>query len=82
MKNKQHTLTETVRVAYFLMKDVKTPEGEYIPLIAVKNEPGYHQTNWNYGTNYLEATAAVNDLNTRLGLSTRDATIIQLSTMR
>ncbi len=73
--------TKTVKVAYFILETVKTPAGEYIPCIAVENEPGYHKTDWNYGTNRLQAMAAITDLNTRLGLSEREATIIQLSTM-
>ncbi|MFA5376721.1 MAG: hypothetical protein WC455_13315 [Dehalococcoidia bacterium] len=83
---KQFTWTEFVtkrsRIAFFVMETRTDNKGEYVALIAVEDESGFHITDWSWGSDFKQAQEIANERNTRLGLSKEDAAKIVCSTMR
>lgn len=69
------------RMCYFVMETVTDENGNYIPCIAVEGERGYHKTDWQWGKDLELASACADDMNEKMGISKRDAMMIQLSTM-
>ena len=74
--------TETARKCYFILETETTPDGEYIPCIAVEGESGYYKTDWRWGRDIARAREIAEEFNAKMGITKRDATLIQLSTMR
>jgi hypothetical protein len=54
----------------------------FYPGIVVQDEPGYYTTDWDYGTDFAEAAAAVIAANAKRGISQLEATDILGSSMR
>ena len=69
------------RMAYMILETERDEQG-YIPCIAVEGETGYHRTSWNYGQDLKLAQECVDGLNERMGISKKEALVIQLGTMR
>jgi hypothetical protein len=69
------------RLAYFV-NDLDEDGGTVIPCICEENSPGYHRTNWSWNCSKKEAKELVVGLNTRMGISKKDADIIMASSMR
>lgn len=57
-------------------------KGEYIALIAVEGERGFYKTDWYWGKDFNLAQECADERNARLGLSKKEAAMIQGSTMR
>lgn len=72
---------DTPRVAYFVLESHVASNGNYIALIAKEGEKGYHATDWHWGRDYRGAQQIAEDMNTRLGLSPREAAKIIARTM-
>jgi hypothetical protein len=69
-------------MAIFILENVMTPDGQYIPCIAVEGEAGYHQTDWTWGKDLKIAEKIADGRNAKMGLSKWDAMRIQMHTMR
>ena len=54
----------------------------FYPAIVVQDQPGYYRTDWDYGTDFAEAVAAVIAANAQHGVSQVEATEIVGSSMR
>lgn len=72
----------TPRIALFVMETQMNGEGEYNALIAVEGEQGYYKTDWYWGKDYKLAQEIADERNFRMGLTKREAALIQCSTMR
>ncbi len=70
------------RLAFFVMETQMNGKGEYNALIAVEGEQGYHKTDWYWGKDFKVAQDIAAERNSRLGLSKKEAALIQCSTMR
>ena len=70
------------RKVYFIMETLTDNNGNYIPCIAVENVRGFYRTDWEWGNDLDIAQQIVDDRNEKLGLSKKEAMIIQLSSMR
>lgn len=70
------------RLAFFVMKTQMNSQGEYNALIAVENESGYYRTDWFWGKDFKIAQEIADERNARMGLTKKEAAMIQLSTMR
>jgi hypothetical protein len=67
--------------AYIIQDTVKTVDGEFIPCIAIEGVPGYHKTDWHWGTDRGIAQECANDKNQQLGLSADRVIEITLSSL-
>ena len=74
--------TEAPRIAIFVMETQMNDKGEYIALIAVEGERGFYKTDWYWGKDFNLAQECADERNARLGLSKKEAAMIQGSTMR
>lgn len=72
----------TPRIALFVMETQMNDKGEYNALIAVEGEQGYYKTDWYWGKDYKLAQEIADERNFRMGLTKREAALIQCSTMR
>lgn len=70
------------RRCYFVTDFAKDEEGNYIPCIAEEGTPGYWRTDWNWGSDLAQAEKFASLKNQALGLTDRDAFLIQVSSMR
>ena len=70
------------RMAFFVMETNMNSQGEYNALIAVENERGYYKTDWYWGKDFKKAQEIADERNFRMGLSRKEAAMIQCSTMR
>lgn len=70
------------RIAIFVMETQMNDKGEYIALIAVEGERGFYKTDWYWGKDFNLAQECADERNARLGLSKKEAAMIQGSTMR
>ena len=68
-------------MCYMILETVTDENGNYIPCIAVEGEKGYNRTNYHWGKDLTLAKEVATDMNTRMGISSRDAMKIILSTM-
>ena len=74
-------LTSDQKAVYFIQETVKTPEGGYIPCIAIEGESGYYLTDWDWGTDLELAEECAKKKNERLGIDDQTAQKIILGTM-
>jgi hypothetical protein len=70
------------RMVFFISELDRAEDGGYIPCIAVEGERGYHLTDWNWGDDLALANQIADERNARLGITPREAALIQLGTMR
>ncbi len=70
------------RRCYFIDEAMTDERGHYRPAIVTENEPGYHRTDYDYGTDFYRAHEAVETCNRQLGLTTSDCDEIVLSSFR
>lgn len=70
------------RIAFFILDTRKNDKGEYNALIAVEGERGFYPTDWYWGADKEMAQDVCDKRNARLGLSKKEAAMIQCSTMR
>lgn len=70
------------RIAFFVLPTRVDSNGEYIALIAVEGEKGFYQTDWHWGKDLKLAEECAEERNARLGLTKKEAALIQASTMR
>lgn len=68
------------RRAYDVLHTLTNEKGEYIPIICIEGEKGYHKTDWAWGSDYEFAKGIAEDKNRALGLTKKDAAIICAST--
>lgn len=73
---------ELPEMCVFIMETVKTEKGEFIPCIAKRGETGYYKTDWAWGTVLADAKRIADEYNERLGISQKQAVMLQISTMR
>lgn len=69
------------RVVHFVQRTVKE-NGEFIACLAEEGTKGYYKTDWPLGTDYDEAEKICEERNKEIGISKKDAFMIQISTMR
>lgn len=67
---------------YFISDFTKTPEGEFIPCIAVYGESGYYKTDWAWGSDKDMAQEICNEINERMGVHPEMAAAVVVITMR
>lgn len=70
------------RIVCFLMETVKADDGGYIPCLCREGESGYWPTDWNWGTNKKQAQEWADERNTTMGMTPKEAMLIQLETMK
>ena len=51
-------------------------------LLREQGVSGYYKTDWTWGRNIAKARQIAEEMNAKMGITPRDATLIQLSTMR
>ena len=71
-----------MKFAYFVIQTETDEEGNFIPCIVVEGEIGYHKTDWQWGKNWNLANKICDEMNEKIGISKKDAILIQLSSMR
>ena len=76
------TLPLTGKFVYFVMETEHDANG-FIPCIALDDEAGYYRTTWRWKVARLkEAEELCDEMNTKLGISKKEAMLIQLRSMR
>ena len=70
------------RKAYFILESQTNDKGEFRALVAVENESGYYKTDWFWGSNLDQAEEIAREKNLAMGISSDDANLIILSSMR
>jgi len=72
----------TGKFAYFVMETEHDANG-FIPCIALENEAGYYRTTWRWKVaRFKEAEELCDEMNAKLGISKKEAMLIQLHSMR
>lgn len=66
---------------YFIMETERAKDGGYIPCIAVEGEKGFYRTDWNWGDDKEQARKWCDERNEIMGITPREAAIIQFRTM-
>jgi hypothetical protein len=56
-------------------------ERHYFPAIVTAFQPGYSQTNWDYGSDFKFASKVVEDLNLKRGVNAKAASLIVATSM-
>ena len=69
-------------VVTFIQETVKAEDGGYIPCFAVKGETGFYRSDWNWGADKEIAQKLCDERNEVMGLTKKEAMLIQISTMR
>jgi len=70
------------RAVYFIMETERDQDGNFIPCIAKEGELGFYRTNWQWGKDKKLAQECADDMNKKMGISKKEAMIIQLRSMR
>jgi hypothetical protein len=65
----------------FIMETVKADDGQYIPCIAQRGVEGFCRSDWKWGTDLATAKRLAEEYNARLGLTPKEAVLLQASTM-
>lgn len=70
------------RRVYFINQLVRDEKDRgYLVCIAVEGESGFYRTDWNWGSDLAIAERLADEANERMGISKREAMLIQLGTM-
>lgn len=69
------------KMVFFIMETERTNDGQYIPCIAVEGEKGYNKTDWAWSNDKELAQKLCDKRNADMGISRREAAIIQFRTM-
>lgn len=67
---------------YFISDFTKTPEGEFIPCIAVYGETGFYKTDWAWGNDKKIAQEICDEMNEKIGVHPDMARAVVLTSMR
>lgn len=78
----RQSATPQGRIIIFIMETERDEDGQYIPCIAEEGVYGYSRTDWRWGTDLDQAREFANNRNERMGIGLKEATLIQISTMR
>lgn len=70
------------RTAYNILHTVTNDQDEFVPVICIEGESGYHLTDWAWGKDYDVAMEIAKSKNLALGITPREAALIVLSTLR
>ena len=65
----------------FILETVKADDGQFIPCIAKRGEKGFYRSDWKWGTDLEQARRLANEYNAKLGMTPREAALLQASTM-
>jgi len=69
------------RMVYFIQETVRTPDGGFIPCIAIEGESGYYPTDWDWGMDLSVAERCAKEKNERMDINDEEAQKIILGTM-
>ena len=70
------------RRVYDVLQTLTNKAGEYIPIICIENEPGYHKTSWTWGKDFQAAQKIARKKNLALGYDAKAAYQIIATTYR
>ena len=70
------------RMVFFVMQTQTNKDGEFRALLAIEGQRGYNLTDWFWGNDYKVAAKIANDRNADMGIDEKEATMIQLGTMK
>lgn len=74
--------SNNARKVYFVNEAITDENNELIVCIAIEGETGYYKTDWTWGKDFNLAQKLCDEKNIALGITPREAALIQLRTMR
>lgn len=78
----ENVIRAAQRRVYFINELQRDAQGNYIPCIAVEGETGFYLTDWEWGSDLKFAQECADEMNEKMGISKREAMLVQLGTMR
>ncbi len=73
---------QEVRRVYDVLQTLTNDQGEYIPIICIEGESGYHKTDWTWGKDFKTAKKIAREKNLALGYDAKTAYQIIATTYR